>query len=158
MTPRPFLPTDVGFPARRLAVGRHNPGLTAPAARTESTIQRVIRTTEFTRRIKDLYNHQCQICGVRLDTAAGTYAEGAHIRPLGRPHNGLDELDNLLCLCPNHHLLLDRGGITINHDFLVQDYFDRDAPWPLTVVPGHKPNRAHLAYHWRLFRWSPSKE
>lgn len=28
---------------------------------------------------------------------AGFYAEAAHIRPLGRPHNGPDTKDNLIC-------------------------------------------------------------
>jgi putative restriction endonuclease len=56
------------------------------------------------------------MCALRLDTPAGPYAEGAHIRPLGAPHRGPDTLDNLLCLCPNHHLLFDIGAITIADD------------------------------------------
>ena len=42
--------------------------------------------------------------------------EGAHIRPLGAPHNGPDTLDNTLCLCPNHHVLFDHSGITIDEE------------------------------------------
>ena len=36
--------------------------------------------------------------------------------PLGRPHNGPDTFDNLLCLCPNHHFLFDVGAFGIGDD------------------------------------------
>jgi hypothetical protein len=47
-----------------------------------------------------LYDFTCQICGTRLATPAGAYAEICHIKPLGRPHNGPDVPENILCLCP----------------------------------------------------------
>ena len=47
----------------------------------------------------------------------GLYAEAAHIRPLGKPHNGPDTTDNILCLCPNHHWLFDYGAFGISDDF-----------------------------------------
>ena len=36
------------------------------------------------------------------------YAEGHHLRPLGK-HDGLDEPGNMLVLCPNHHAMFDFG-------------------------------------------------
>jgi putative restriction endonuclease len=55
----------------------------------------------------------CVLCrGAR----GGSYAEAAHIRPLGRPHNGPDTPDNVLCLCPNHHVLFDYGAFSIGDD------------------------------------------
>jgi putative restriction endonuclease len=71
----------------------------------ETTILRIVHDTKQARRIKALYDYQCQVCGIRLKSNAGPYAEAAHIRPLGIPHNGSDSINNLLCLCPNHHVL-----------------------------------------------------
>ena len=59
-----------------------------PAPRAETTVQRIVRNTEVSRRVKKHHNHTCQICGSRIAIASGGYSEGAHIRPLGRPHDG----------------------------------------------------------------------
>ena len=92
-------------------------GRSLPAARQQVTSSRVIRDSALIRRVKRLHDYSCQVCGVRLVSPAGPYAEGAHIRPLGKPHNGPDEEGNVLCLCPNHHALFDLGAFTINDDF-----------------------------------------
>ena len=62
------------------------------------------------------YNHHCQVCDETLITPTGYYSEGAHIIPLGSPHNGPDVESNILCLCPNHHLLFDRFAFSISSD------------------------------------------
>jgi putative restriction endonuclease len=54
-----------------------------------------------------------------LETPAGTYAEGAHIKGLGEAHGGPDTESNILCLCPNHHVLFDNYAISITDDFRV---------------------------------------
>ncbi|HEY9624539.1 MAG TPA: YDG/SRA domain-containing protein [Crinalium sp.] len=84
--------------------------------RQETTILRIVRDTKQARRIKTLYDYCCQVCGIRLESNAGPYAEAAHIRPLGIPHNGSDSINNLLCLCPNHHVLFDYGAFSITDD------------------------------------------
>jgi putative restriction endonuclease len=84
------------------------------ASRRETTVLRIVRDTKQARRIKELYDYRCQMCGVRLEGLAGPYAEAAHIRPLGSPHNGPDTPENILCLCPNHHVLFDHGGIALD--------------------------------------------
>jgi putative restriction endonuclease len=61
--------------------------------------------------VKRLHNHRCRVCGIRSECTGGPYAEAAHIRPLARRHNGPDGLANLLCLCPNHHVLFDNGAL-----------------------------------------------
>jgi putative restriction endonuclease len=58
------------------------------ASRRETTVLRIVRDTRQTRRIKELYDYRCQMCGERLEGLPGPYAEAAHIRPLGTPHNG----------------------------------------------------------------------
>jgi putative restriction endonuclease len=119
-------------------------GLKPPKSpeRHEVTTTRVVRDTEMSRRIKKLYDYTCQICGTRLETPAGAYAEGAHIKPLGVPHNGPDVESNLLCLCPNHHVLLDDGAIAISNDFTV---IGLNAPAKLTLR--HKVEIEYVRYH-----------
>lgn len=102
-------------------------------------------------RVKELHDHRCQVCGLRLETAAGPYAEGAHIRPLGEPHNGPDVLENSLCLCPNHHVLLDTGGIFIRADLVVVDTLGQQESTRLRTRPGHQVGQEFLSYHRRLF-------
>jgi putative restriction endonuclease len=109
--------------------------------RRETTVQRLVRDTAQARRIKALYDYRCQMCGVRLEGLAGPYAEAAHIRPLGAPHHGPDTPDNILCLCPNHHVLLDHGGVGISEDLSLIGVEGR-----LTVHPQHQISEEHLRY------------
>lgn len=74
---------------------------------------------------------------------AGPYSEAAHIRPLGAPHNGPDTEDNILCLCPNHHVLFDNGAISIADDLSLTG----DDTSKLTVYENHLINHHYLAYH-----------
>ena len=112
------------------------------APRREGTILRIVRDTEAARRIKRLYGYRCQVCGLRLEGTAGPYAEAAHIRPLGAPHDGPDEPGNLLCLCPNHHVLFDHGGFAVADDHAL---IGREGL--LNVHPRHRISPEHLAYH-----------
>ena len=114
-------------------------------------IQRIVRDAAAARRVKELYDHECQICGVRLvGPDAKPYSEGAHIRPLGKPHHGPDVERNILCLCPNCHVRLDMGAIVIEED------------WSIVVragIPGenvraklktdvkHKVHEEYVRYH-----------
>lgn len=111
--------------------------------RKAGTVLRIIRNTKTANEIKKLYDHQCQVCGIVIKTKSGGYAEGAHIRPLGRPHNGDDNPDNLICLCPNHHVMFDKGCFAINEDLDLLG----DASGKLKVKSNHKLEKANLAYH-----------
>lgn len=93
-------------------------GVSQPVRNT-SVVQRVVRNTAVTQYVKQLYDYACQICGVRLELGAGAYAEGAHIRPLGGRHAGSDTVENVLCLCPNDHILFDKGVLRIETDMTV---------------------------------------
>ena len=75
-----------------------------PAPREEATVQRLVRNTHVSRRVKELHRYVCQVCGEKIPIATGFYAERAHIRPLGRPHDAPDVAGNALCLCPNDHV------------------------------------------------------
>ncbi|MEW2076763.1 HNH endonuclease [Streptomyces sp. NPDC013433] len=52
----------------------------------------------------------------------------AHIRGLGRPHYGPDELQNLLCLCANCHVLFDGLEIYVDSDGLARGTRDGREP------------------------------
>ncbi|WP_052185233.1 HNH endonuclease [Methylotenera versatilis] len=87
--------------------------LTVPD-RKDITISRIIRDTPLSRRVKSLNNQQCQICGISIEMPAGKkYSEAHHIKPLGQPHNGPDIIENMICVCPNHHAMLDYGAIKL---------------------------------------------
>lgn len=123
------------------------------AERQEIRVSRVIRDTVQAKKIKALYDYLCQMCGVRLECPAGPYAEAAHIRPLGTPHDGPDTADNILCLCPNHHVLFDNGAVSIADDLsLIGDSGN------LTVHRDHRINQDYLAYHREHFAVSPEDE
>ncbi|MFF2778237.1 YDG/SRA domain-containing protein [Streptomyces sp. NPDC058052] len=110
--------------------------------------QRIVRSTKRANRVKELHDYTCQVCALRIATPTGAYAEAAHVRPLGRPHNGPDRTDNILCLCPNHHVAFDFGMLTIGDDGTIHERENHGGPpRRLRTVPGHDVDLAHLAYH-----------
>lgn len=118
-----------------------------PTKRIPTTLLRIVRDTKVSQQVKALNDYTCQVCGTQLLCVGGPYAEGAHIRPLGKPHNGPDILENLLCLCANHHVLFDHGGFVIDDDYLVQGLGE---PTPLLGMT--KPDQQYLAYQRSLWR------
>ncbi|GII84189.1 hypothetical protein Ssi03_21790 [Sphaerisporangium siamense] len=126
---------------------RSLPNGTPTPSRRAVTTNRVIRDSALAEQVKLLHDHRCQLCGIRLTTRRGPYAEGAHIRPLGTPHNGPDEPGNLLCLCPNHHVLFDGGTITISDELVAVDVPSGKVIAQMRLADGHPPDRRHLAYH-----------
>lgn len=108
--------------------------------------QRVVRNNAVSQWVKDVNGHTCQFCELLLDLPVGSYSEGAHIRPVGSPHFGPDTTDNMLCLCPNHHVLFDKGAIYIDGDLTVRDHHG-NAIGPLLGVPAHVIDEGHIAYH-----------
>lgn len=111
--------------------------------RKAGTVLRVIRNTKIAHTIKELYNYECQVCGVTIETLSGRYAEGAHVRPIAMPHDGDDNSDNLICLCPNHHVMFDKGSFSINNNFVLLGAVNGK----LNLHSKHKLNKANLEYH-----------
>lgn len=116
--------------------------------RVEYVTTRIVRDTKLAKKIKELYDFRCQVCGVQINLPTGTkYAEGAHIRPLGVPHNGPDSLGNLLCLCPNHHLMFDKYCYSINPvTFEIEGLSGS-----LAIDVDHEIDRGHLQYHYHNY-------
>lgn len=111
--------------------------------RAKGTVLRIVRDTKFANDIKVLYNYQCQVCDTAIPTRSGLYAEGAHIRPLGAPHDDDDNLNNLLCLCPNHHVMFDKGSFAVSEEFTLLG----NVSGTLKVHGKHLINKKNLKYH-----------
>jgi 5-methylcytosine-specific restriction endonuclease McrA len=99
------------------------------------TTYRILRDTNLARQLKVLYSHECQICNMTINLPSGErYSEAHHIIPLGSPHNGPDTPENIIVLCPNHHVMLDYGVIKLNAEIIVQK-------------SGHKLSTQSINYH-----------
>lgn len=116
-----------------------------PADRVEYVTTRLIRDTKISKSVKELYDYGCQVCGMVIELPSGDkYAEGAHIKPLGKPHNGPDTTQNILCLCPNHHLMFDRYTFSINPDTFE---LEGAVTGKLKVANSHNIDNEFLTYH-----------
>jgi putative restriction endonuclease len=115
--------------------------------RVKSYTTRTVRDTLVAERVKKKHDYVCQACSTRIERLGGAYAEGAHIKPLGRPHNGPDTANNILCLCPNCRVLFDSWAFTIEDDATLLGA----AKGSLNEIESHKINREYLAYHRRLY-------
>ncbi len=89
-------------------IGTPNPEI------VESITYRILRDTSLARSLKNLYNNQCQICGLKIDLNGKEYSEAHHLKPLGSPHFGPDISRNIIVLCPNHHVMLDYGAMKLD--------------------------------------------
>ena len=122
-------------------------GELGPAARMPTTVQRLMRNIAVARRVKELHENTCQVCDLQISTPAGPYSEAAHIRALGKPHDGPDVQSNVLCLCPNHHVMFDAGAIYVDDAWTVRDCTSHAPIGQLRRHPAHAIDKAQLAYH-----------
>ena len=118
-----------------------------PADRTTIVIERLIRNPLLAQRIKRAYDWTCQMCGTRIESPLGPYAEAAHIKPLGRPDDGPDVEENMLCLCPNHHKLLDSGGVVVDGNWNVFHVVENKISGRLIRNNKHKLTQDYLQWH-----------
>ena len=125
----------------------------APVRRT--AIQRVVRNSAVVRRVKELYDHHCQVCGVALKVQGGYYSEGAHIQALGHPYNGPDVLENVLCLCPNDHVRFDNGAIYLSEKLRVINALTGTDEGRLRQHPDHNIGLTYVAQH--RARWTTGR-
>ncbi|MHA2143429.1 MAG: HNH endonuclease [Candidatus Thorarchaeota archaeon] len=98
-------------------------------------------------------NESCQICGQSIGLPDGShYVEVHHIHPMGRPHKGPDRMANMLCLCPNHHVEMDKGAFYINAKRRVV-HFDSKSPIQGKKVKSIRknwPSSQYLKYHYEV--------
>ncbi|WP_327691036.1 HNH endonuclease [Streptomyces sp. NBC_00461] len=118
-----------------------------PATRRATNTSRIVRDIGLANKVKEMHSDHCQVCGKQLAKRFGTYSEAAHIRGLGQPHNGPDELANLLVLCPNHHVQFDTLAIYIDPHGIIRSTADGRRRGELRRLPAHPISEAHLRYH-----------
>ena len=110
--------------------------------RAQVITSRVIRNSAIGNHVKEMYDYTCQVSGVRLEAPNGPYAEACHIKPVGKPHNGPDDISNVLCLSPNIHVLFDLGAIAINDDLTLIGH-----EGSVNIIDGHNVDLEALKYH-----------
>ena len=124
--------------------------------RSKSTTNRLKRNPKISEKIKEIYGYRCQVCGVFLQAPSGPIAIGAHLMPLGQPHNGPDVRENLLCLCPNHHDQFDALGFSIEPKSLAIVGLMNFEGRMLTIDKKHGLGANFLQHHWQ--RWVEAHE
>jgi predicted restriction endonuclease len=73
--------------------------------------------------LKNLYNHQCQLCGCKQEISPGKYySETHHLQQI--QEYGPDVFANMIVVCKSCHLYLDKGSVRINLDDYKIHHFD----------------------------------
>lgn len=134
------------------------------ARRVISVALRTIRESFVSEKLKKSYGYTCQICQTSIPSKSSLkgYAEGCHIRPLNPEHLGEDGTPgNLLVLCPNHHVALDKGTISIDPEtfevhYVHTPHFNNLPAQPKIVLKGEhlredvlKELKNNLSYHYK---------
>ena len=129
------------------AVKREDDGIVIPETRRVVRYVR-LRDTLLACDVKRRYEYRCQVCREAVPLVKRVYAECHHLKPLGTPHLGPDIEGNLLVLCPNHHIMFDRGALAIEPtSLLVRHATDAIKPCRLFVLPWHSLKVSYLEYH-----------
>lgn len=123
-----------------------------------------VRNSRIIKELKHLYSNACMICGKKLIFDVNPlryYSEGAHIKPVGKPHNGPDTKKNIIILCPEHHLQFDNGVLTlkkIKTKFIINSKVQGDPlhGTELKIKPPHELLEEYVDWH-RLY-WSIDNE
>lgn len=120
--------------------------------RKSATVNRLKRNVKLSEEVKKLYEYKCQVCNTYLKTPYGGIAIGAHIKGLGNPHNGPDVIENMICLCPNHHEQFDDYGYYIEPDTLEIKGLEGFERKKITINKKHKIDNELLRYHYDQFK------
>jgi predicted restriction endonuclease len=118
------------------------------------TLQRLVRDSKESKKLKRYYNGTCQLCNTQLKTVDGYISEAHHIRPYNKTHKGDDTIKNLIVLCPNCHARFDDLYYAINPKTLLVHCFDKDDPYHLksiNIKERHEFGKEYLEYTWNLF-------
>jgi hypothetical protein len=104
---------------------------------------RLIRETMVSRWVKYIHKYRCQVCGETVVLGkSDQYAETHHLQPPGRPHNGPDVFENVICVCPQHHVQLDYRVLLLEEK-------------QLNKIPEHKIADKYIEYSNSLVAESP---
>lgn len=119
------------------------------------------RDTELVKKLKRTYNNQCMFCGVQLKISEDLfYSEAAHIKRLGSPDHGPDTEENVIILCPNHHVQFDNGVLWIEAEkdekeertkYYIKSIFEDDPLNNKELELKHAIKNSHIQYHQNMF-------
>lgn len=139
---------------RKAALEGHPPPTPVPgteASRRLVSLNQLMRRADNRKFIHRLYSGICQLSGVVLRLPGGNFTvDCAHIRPLGAPHKGPDDANNMLSLSPTMHRLFDRGCVRIDPKSLaVTLLHSNNVPHlpKILVKPEHRLSTVHLRYY-----------
>ena len=118
-----------------------------------------VRGGVFKREIPKIYNYQCAISGMRIESLSNAQmVDACHIVPFAISKD--DTISNGVSLSPNLHRAYDRGLITITEDYIVRispTITEVDSPFSLKQFEGkqislpqqthHFPSPQNLAWH-----------
>ena len=132
----------------------------AQVARRLQELSVQLRNPSLGRELKALYRNRCCFCRRSIIVGVGPdryYSEAAHIRAVGKPHNGSDRKDNMLILCPEHHVQFDSGilSLRIRRGQLTiasKAPYDRLNGKPVRIEPPHEINADNTRYHADFWR------
>ncbi|MFJ6137834.1 YDG/SRA domain-containing protein [Kitasatospora sp. NPDC092286] len=123
-------------------------GVHGPVPRQSVTIQRTVRKSAVTQLVKRLHKGHCQMCSQILQVPGGSfYSEGAHIQAIGHPYHGPDVPENILCLCPNCHVLFDCGARYLTDDLRIVDGLTHQEIGALRTHQKHRIDARFVCHH-----------
>ena len=120
--------------------------------RKQSTINAIQRNPKWPEHVKKLYENKCQVCNVFLRTHDGAVSIGAHIKGLGKLHNGPDQINNIVCLCPNHHSQFDGFGFYIEAETFEIKGLEGYEGKKLTIKKEHNIDSDFFKYHHEQYK------
>jgi putative restriction endonuclease len=101
-----------------------------------------VRSGVFKREIPKIYDYQCAISGMRVEsTTNAQLVDACHIIPFAISKD--DTITNGISLSPNLHRAFDRGLLTINADYVVRispAIKENDSPYSLRQFEGKRIN------------------
>ena len=101
-----------------------------------------VRSGVFKREIPKIYDYQCAISGMRVEsTTNAQLVDACHIIPFAISKD--DTISNGISLSPNLHRAFDRGLITINADYVVRIspvIKENESPFSLKQFEGKQIN------------------
>lgn len=121
-----------------------------PPSNTAQVVNRTIRDSAKVKRIKDKYKNECQVCGYIIQVASDyRYSEVHHLHQL--KDGGNDDYNNMLVLCPTHHVEFDYAIIGVSGDG--RNVVDRNGGMKaLTMLEGHTLDPKNIESHRKRMR------
>jgi len=103
---------------RLLAMDRQNASV--PKGRQYRNGRSQSRNREFSALVKALYDFRCQVCGLLISNVDDSrfFAHVHHFEPWAGDRS--DTISNVICVCPNHHAMLELGTLQWNGAELTQ--------------------------------------